>query len=155
MAINIPITYISWFTCPHLGHSRSLCPCPSPCCSGKEQVGQNCPQAPKWWNLRLCEQGAGSAVLSRGSAWWAAHPDELCSVTEVNQYPSVIYAHSDTLTHGRVSTLTLFHCGEMLLIWDFFIVKILFLFGKDTYTNLLFFFILSQIFYQSQNQVQK
>lgn len=87
-----------------------------------------------WAGCRKCCAVQGQCMMSC-SPWWIMQRDWSQSIPL-----SVIYAHSDTLTHGRVSTLTLFHCGEMLLIWDFFIVKILF-FLERTLILISFFFL--------------
>lgn len=111
------------------------------------------------WNHEISGcVSTGTAVLSRGKAWlccshwWIMQRDWSQSIP----FP-VIYVHSDTLTHGRVNTLTLFHCGEMLLIWDFFSLWRSPVFGKDIYTNLsfLFFFFPAQILQRLWNQLQK
>lgn len=76
-------------------------------------------------------------MLSRAMRDGSAHPDELFSVTEVNQYRSVIYAHSDTDSwQGQQSdtfplwrnaaNFGFFHCEDPLF------------FGKDTYMYLPF-----------------
>lgn len=102
-----------------------------------------------WAGCRKCCAVQGQCMMSC-SPWWIMQRDwsqsiPLCDLCPFRHSDSWQGQHSHTLPLWRnAANLRFFHCEDPL----FFLERTLILIS-------FFFFILSQIFYQSQNQVQK